>query len=182
MLHSSLAALLTVSLVTAQPLEKTREGVRRVRLASFPELQQTQIEIRSLDSDADFFRTRPRIPDLLTRRHIRYVLLANPAGESRGMPAAGREAIIAHELAHMRYYESRSRWRLAALLRLVRLEADSKWEQAADREAIRRGYGPGLIEYRNWLYANVSAPVARRKQRVYLTPLEIAREMAAGQP
>jgi hypothetical protein len=174
------AVLLVVTLYAAQPLEETRDCVRRVRLTSFPEIQQAQIEITPLTSRSDFFRARPRFTDLLTRRHIRYVLLANPAGELLDMPDGGRAAIIAHEVAHILYYQSGSRWRLMGLLRLIRLKDEAKWERAADREAIRRGYGSGLIEYRKWLYGNAPAKAAQRKQRIYLTPPEIAAEMAAG--
>ena len=39
--------------------------------------------------------------------------------------------------------------------------------------AIARGYGEGLIKYREWLYKNISAKALIAKKRDYFTPEEI---------
>lgn len=51
---------------------------------------------------------------------------------------------------------------------------EASFERKADLEAIRRGYGPGLIEYRNWLYGKVPDKDLKKKMRNYFSPDEIA--------
>ncbi len=40
-------------------------------------------------------------------------------------------------------------------------------------EAIKRGYGEGLSEYRKWLYQNIPAKDLKAKKRDYFSPEEI---------
>lgn len=137
---------------------------------AFPELEGVPIQIKALRSDSDYFQARFSISRFLTFRPMRYVLYQR---DTPGLSEAGREAILAHELAHIAYYRARRRVQLISLAALVSERKQAKFEKAADMEAIRRGYGAGLAEYRNWLYRHVPAPAAAKKRRVYLTPEEI---------
>jgi hypothetical protein len=163
-----------VVLAVALPLGAAdiRALLDQTRHVTFPELSRVDIQLRTLRSRADFFRARPRFPDFFRPAPMRYVLFVNPAVSA---DSEAIQAIIAHELEHISYYSQRNRWRLLGLVRLLSTAAQAKWERATDRRAVARGYGPGLIRYREWLYRNVSAKTAERKKRIYLTPEEIER-------
>ena len=49
----------------------------------------------------------------------------------------------------------------------------ARFERAADLEAVRRGYGAGLKEYRRWLYQNIPPKNLHTKKRDYFSPEEI---------
>lgn len=88
-------------------------------------------------------------------------------------PEDGVKAILAHELSHVVYYTRGKRIRLVGLVRLASGGYRSKFERGTDVEAIRRGYGDGLKEYRRWLYQAVPAKALRGKKKDYLSPEEI---------
>ena len=77
--------------------------------------------------------------------------------QQRGVPPVGLRAIIAHELAHIHYYRAQSRMGLLSLGRLLLPTFNTRFERQADLEAIALGYGPGLQEFRKWLYINIPA-------------------------
>ncbi|MDH3529900.1 MAG: hypothetical protein OEQ28_10075, partial [Acidobacteriota bacterium] len=43
----------------------------------------------------------------------------------------------------------------------------------ADLEAISKGYGEGLKDYREWLYAQIPDSEKMNKFKIYFTPAEI---------
>lgn len=49
----------------------------------------------------------------------------------------------------------------------------ASFERGADLQAIKRGYGAGLKEYRTWLYQNIPAKQIAAKKRNYFSPEEI---------
>ena len=49
----------------------------------------------------------------------------------------------------------------------------AKFERKADLEAIARGYGEGLKQFREWLYQNVPQKELEEKKRDYFSPEEI---------
>ncbi len=49
----------------------------------------------------------------------------------------------------------------------------SKFERKTDLEILVRGFGEGLIEFRNWLYRNVPDDELKRKNWDYYSPDEI---------
>jgi hypothetical protein len=148
--------------------------VDEVIAVSYPKLSAIPIRIEVLKSDADYFRTRFRISSFFLGRSMVYVLKVNPKLFQLDAPAPGIRAIIAHELAHIAYYHNRNRVRLLGLVRLVSKGFTAKWERWTDLQAISRGYGPGLMEYRAWLYRNVPARNLAEKKRDYFSPEEIA--------
>ena len=142
-------------------LEWARSLVDEVQKASFPELAGVRIKVRELRSRQDYFQARFG------------TVYANPAVLTLDAPEDGLRAIVAHELSHLTYYRSVSKWRL---LRLMRTKAAIAFEKDADRQAIRRGYAVGLKHYREWLYLHVPATALPMKKRKYLTPAEIDSE------
>jgi len=144
-----------------------------VRAASYPEIAARDLDVKRLVSESDYFNARFSIGRMITCRRMRYSILANERLATLDAPAEGVRAIVAHELAHVAYYRSGPRVRLLGLVRLVNPAARARFERAADREAIRRGYGPGLKAYRVWLYGHIPKDKVSAKKRDYLTPDEI---------
>jgi len=69
--------------------ERTGLLIERIRTSSYPELQTTQIQVRSFKSASDFFRARPRIPDFFVKKDLRYVILVNPRAYELEVPEDG---------------------------------------------------------------------------------------------
>jgi hypothetical protein len=151
----------------------TESIVREVVEKSFPELRGRRIEVRSFESESDYFKARFAIADLLAGRKMRYLIGVNAEVFEKGAPAGGIRAIVAHELAHVLYYASRKRLQLIGLTRLLSGDFTRDFERRADLIAIARGYGQGLGEYRKWLYKNIPAEKVREKKRKYFSPDEI---------
>jgi hypothetical protein len=100
-------------------------------------------------------------------------IFVNPSVYLRKAPEEGIRAILAHELAHALYYKSGNRFRLLGLAALVNGGSTAKFERRADLVAIEKGYGAGLIKYREWLYENISDKQIIVKKRNYFTPEEL---------
>lgn len=154
-------------------IDKTRKIVGEVITASYPELLGVNIEVKSFKSRTDFFRSQFSISRFLTFRRLKYFILVNPKVFSLNAPPEGLRAIIAHELAHIRYYVFRNRYELLGLVRLLSGSFVTSFERKADLDSIKRGYGAGLIEYRSWLYQNIPSSTALRKRRDYFSPEEV---------
>lgn len=152
--------------------ERTRLLVDDVVRSSYPELRNTRIRIASFNSKSDYFKARFGFPQLFSPR-MRYVVFVNPRVFELAAPSDAVRAIVAHELAHILYYEQRNRLRLAALIRLASKSFAARFERWADLQAISRGYGSRLSDYRTWLYRNVPVDKLEEKRRNYFSPEEI---------
>jgi hypothetical protein len=154
-------------------LERTRLLLEQVRSTSYPELSSTQIQIRNMNNEADFFRARLRFPDFFFRSTIRYVIRVDPRVFELQAPEAGVRAIMAHELGHVAYLKKRNRLQLLGMVALISNRFATRFERRTDLEAISRGYAEGLKAYRQWLYQNVPATKLKEKQQRYFSPTEI---------
>lgn len=155
-------------------IARTSLIVREIVEKSYPELRATRIKIKTFDSRADYFRSRFSLVRFITFRKLDYLILVNPRifGKDEPTDAAVR-AIIAHELAHVAYYERHNRFELLGLMSLLSNSFTVSFERGADLEAIRRGYGTGLKDYRQWLYQNIPPKNLHAKKRDYFSPEEI---------
>jgi hypothetical protein len=100
-------------------------------------------------------------------------VFVNPQVFARGAPDVGVRAILAHELAHVLYFKTRNRLKLLGLVRLASKTSTHRFERWADLQAISRGYGEGLKEYRKWVYRNIPASNLAAKRLTYFSPDEI---------
>lgn len=157
-----------------EAVDKTREILNEVVNTSFPEMKKHTIQIKTLRSGSTFFETRFSIPRYLAFRGIRIIMRVNPCVFELGAPIDGIRAIIAHELGHADYYLRKNFFELVSLVRLVNGRSAANFERKTDLAAIGRGYGSGLIEYRQWLYRNIPQQHVAQKKRNYFTPEEIA--------
>ncbi len=154
-------------------LERIRLLVDELIGASYPELRGVEIQLRLFHDDTDFFRTRFGIPQFLFGRRLSYLIQVNPKVCSLQAPEAGVRAILAHELSHVLYLKTRNRARHLGLARLISKGFTARFERLTDLQAISRGYGEGLKEYRQWLYQHVPHQKLPEKMRNYFSPEEI---------
>jgi integrase len=152
--------------------------IERVRAESFPQLKGAEIELHSLSSDYVYLEARFTLPSFFAPL-LRYELLFNPAALARHIPDDALQAIVAHKLSHIDYYQSHSRMGLLALVQILSAKYNARFERTADLESIRLGYGPGLASFRAWLYLNVPADRMEEKKRDYFSPSEIEAILAA---
>jgi len=145
--------------------------LNEVRAASFPELTRVNISIRPLQDDSVFFAAQFRAIPFLFGARMRFVIRSNPKAAVASDDAL--RAVLAHELCHVLYYARGKRVRLLGLARLLSGSYRSRFERSTDLEAIKRGYGAGLKEYRLWLYGAVPAKSLAGKRKDYLSPEEI---------
>ena len=158
---------------SVEAVEKTRKIVGEIIERSYPELKTAKIEIKPFASDSNYFKSQFSIPRFLTFRKISYVIFVNPEVFRRTAPDDAVRAILAHELAHILYYQRKNRFELIGLAALADKSFTAKFERRADLEAIKRGYGSGLKSYREWLYQNIEPKTVEAKKRDYFSPAEI---------
>ncbi len=152
---------------------ETREITARIVSKSFPKLAGREIDVTAFESATTFFKNRFSITHYLSFRGTRIMLSVNPCVFKLDAPPDGIEAIIAHELAHAENYVERNAIELLGLITLMGGDSLARFERRMDLVTIARGYAPGLIEYRQWLYRNVTESQAEKKRRNYFSPEEI---------
>ena len=152
---------------------ETTRIVAEVVKNSYPELQNAQISVKTFDSDSDYFRSRFSFSRFLTFRKLHYIIFVNPRIFEGNALENGIRAIIAHELAHAAYYKRHNRFELLGLINLQSKSFTARFERGADLQAIKRGFGAGLKDYRVWLYRNIPAAKIAAKKRDYFSLEEI---------
>lgn len=173
-----LAAILLVFPIAAfsqedQAIEKTQKLVVEIIEKSFSELKEAKIEIKTFQSKSNYFKSQFSVSRFLTFQTLHYVIFVNAEVFRRNAPEDGIRAILAHELAHVLYYQRKNRFQLIGLTGLADKSFTAKFERKADLETIARGYGEGLKSYRGWLYENISPKEFEAKKRDYFSPEEI---------
>lgn len=144
---------------------------------SFPELQGKTIAHRSFDAPDVFFESNLDIGTLMPwhRGPVLYLVNYNPALFDKGCPPKAIEGILAHELSHTVDYVTGGIPALLGVVNDLRLpQSNQRYERRTDLQAIFRGYGPGLIAYREWIYPQLTPRERRQKRFTYYTPDEIA--------
>lgn len=156
------------------PSPLLRQQFDLVRARSFSELSGKFIESRTFRSSADYFRTRFSFSRFILLRPMHYFVEINPRISVSGPSEQSVCAILAHELVHIDRMSTGNRIRLFGLVRLVSRGYTARFERSTDLEAIRRGYGPGLISFREWVYLNIPSAALKLKRRNYFSPEEIS--------
>ncbi|HRH45547.1 MAG TPA: hypothetical protein PKY82_28165 [Pyrinomonadaceae bacterium] len=154
-------------------VQKTQKIINEVVEKSFPELKTKKIEVKNFQSESDYFQSRFSFGKMLTFQKMRYIIFVNPKVFEKNAPESGIRSIIAHEIAHVLYYSKRNRMELLGLIKLSSKDFTQKFERGADLEAIARGYGNGIKDYRQWLYLNIPQKNLEEKKRNYFSPEEI---------
>ena len=158
---------------TDDTVERVRRVVEEVKAKSFPQLRNTEIIIRLFDSRSDYFQTRFTFTSFLFGKRLKCLMKVNRRLFADDVPEEGLRAIVAHELGHALYYQSRNRLKLLGLVGLLNKDFAARFERSTDLKAIALGYGGGLKTYRRWLYAHIPASKLAEKKRNYFSPEEI---------
>lgn len=166
-------ALFTSIQAQSDAIQKTQKIINEVVEKSFPELKTKKIEVKNFQSESDYFQSRFSFGKMLTFQKMRYIIFVNPKVFEKNAPESGIRSIIAHEIAHVLYYSKRNRMELLGLIKLSSKDFTQKFERGADLEAIARGYGSGIKDYRQWLYLNIPQKNLEEKKRNYFSPEEI---------
>lgn len=154
-------------------IKQTQLFIDEIIRNSYPEINVEKIKIKTFESDTNYFKTRFSYTRFLTFKKMRHLVYVNPKVFQLNVSENGIRAILAHELAHILYYTKKNRLELLGLVRLSSRSFTTKFERRADLEAIKRGYGEGLMEYRRWLYQNIPQEEVENKQKDYFSPEEI---------
>lgn len=154
-------------------VEKTKKYLSAIVGNSFPELENEKIKVETFKSESDFFKARFSFTRFLTFQNINYIIFVNPKIYRSEVSEEAIIAILAHELAHALYYKEKNRFQLLGLVSLADKNFTAKFERKADLQAIKKGYGEGLIKYREWLYKQISEKALAEKKHNYFTPEEI---------
>lgn len=165
--------ILLFVLGVSHPTELERE-IKLVRDAYFPTLQHLEIRLEEFQ-ESDFFFATDVDYVLFPFRERRYVIQFNDQIFQDPPPRVALRAILAHELFHLKEYQTLTRWQLIKLgLRYWwDLEFRIRFERATDARAIEAGFADGLKEYRQWLYKRISPQALESRRKTYLTPEEI---------
>lgn len=148
-----------------------RATMLRVQQRSFPELDGARFELGSFDEADSFFQSHFDWLSLLTP-HPLYRIEVNPRLLAQPCPPNALEAVLAHELSHTLDYQRGGVGGVLGIA-LQLLFATPSYEHRTDLQAIFRGYGPGLIRYRQCIYALLDPEQRARKRTIYYTPEQI---------
>ncbi len=153
--------------------ERVARAVATV-LSTYPTLSGARIALREISERTFFFAATKALTSLFADE---YELKFNPRVFELGLSQAALEAIVAHELAHVQVYKTEG---IAGLVKTGLAnwgrepQSGPRIERAADLQAIARGFGPGLAEYREWVYRQLESPAdVSVKKKTYFTPAEI---------
>ncbi|MBT9544167.1 MAG: M48 family metalloprotease [Candidatus Sericytochromatia bacterium] len=159
--------------------------LREIIAETYPELKDITLTTGSFSESDSFFQSNFELQSLFSEQPI-YRIEVNPRIWRLSLPPLALKAVLAHELAHTRDYHlgknagAHKLQNVLCVLNQLRLyESLRTYEHRTDLQAIFRGFGPGLKQYREWLYPLLNAEELARKQEVYYTPAEIVALMQA---
>lgn len=160
------------------PITKTEFAhlVNHTRETYFPDLRHLNISIKEFNSDAYFLQARPDMKTVMKKpNHRRYFIEVNPKIFNCPPTFEALEAILVHEFEHIRDYNIRSSVEIGVLGARYGLSKKfrTRYERQTDEKALYQGVGAGLIQYRRWIYAQLTPEQIRVKKRYYFTPEEI---------
>lgn len=143
----------------------------QVREQSFPELKDLSIQVGQFQEADSFFQSWLDIGQLLQGKWV-YQIDVNPRFLELNCPDAALDAVLAHELSHTLDYHRGGMAGIVGILWQL-LWQPAVYERHTDLQAISKGYGPGLIQYRQWQYQHLTSEQIIRKKINYYSPEEI---------
>lgn len=140
------------------------------------ELHDVDVSIKEFRSKNYFLQARPEIKTLFNKsKKRRYFIMLNPNLYECSPSLLALEGILIHEFQHIVDYKQASLGKFIRFTKnyVLNKKFHANYEQETDMQAIARGAGEGLIEYREWIYLRLSAKNLKKKIEMYLSPLEI---------
>jgi hypothetical protein len=156
--------------------EELVDKINEIKAQYFPELNQVELKLEILKSDAYFLQTCIHIPTALRAPLKRtYGIQVNENVFKCSPSSAAIKAILIHEISHINDYTKMSGGKLIrfALKYATNKKFRTRYERETDETALKGGQAQGLKEYRDWVYQWLSPKQLEIKKRYYYTPEEI---------
>jgi len=159
--------------------QEIEEIILQITSKYFPNLSSQNILVKEFNSDAYFLQAKPKISTLVGRRKARkYFVEINKKLYDCSPGKMALESIIAHELIHINDYDRMTVPQIIALAgKYASKKARAKYERDTDKHVVQEGLGEGLIQYRRWIYQQLTPKELSLKRYYYLTPEEITELM-----
>ena len=142
--------------------------------ALVPELDAATIELTSIESESTFLAANVDLVTAGNEPFARtYIIQINPLLLESSLSGAGTVAILVHELKHILDYTGMDALEFAEFGLWYAQGDVAEYERETDLFSMERGCAEGLIEFRLWLYEQISAAVLEEKKRNYYTPEEL---------
>jgi hypothetical protein len=157
-------------------LDEFNEQVLETRKNYFPELVNTKIKVTTFNSDNYFLQAQPEMKTIFNKTGKRtYEVQLNLRLLACPPEMDALQAILVHELEHVKDYESWTSTKIAghALKYVTNNKFRTKYERETDLKTMLKGLSQGLIGYRLWVYQWLNPKQLKIKQRYYFTPEEI---------
>jgi hypothetical protein len=147
------------------------------RAKFFPDLDRVSIKITQLKASSYFLQAQPAKSSFLKKAAKRsYEVQLNDKLLECPPDNKSLEAILVHELMHIRDYQKMSSIKMAdfATKYLLDRKFRTTYERETDRSAMKLGLGSGLSGYRTWIYQWLTPDQLKTKKRYYYSPEEIS--------
>jgi hypothetical protein len=155
-------------------MEAFQNQVISVRSRYFPELKDIELHMSFFADASDYLRANLDFKTLFAeparrsyRIEVNSRLLAAPPS-----PRA-LDAVLTHEIQHVRDYSEMSGWLLVIFGLKYSLFSIADYEHRTDEAVLLRGEGCSLLQYRLWLYAHERGRALEEKILDYYTPAAI---------
>jgi len=161
--------------------EDLEELLALVQGELYPQLAAVTIDLETGRSDDSYFWAQIDLGTLSARPLERRYLVFHASSLFDDPPSNDAViAILAHELKHVLDYTELEEQELAEFVAWYMQGDVADYERETDLRSLELGCGPGLIEFRDWLYEHVDDEVEEQKRRDYYSPEEIRAWMASN--
>jgi len=161
--------------------EQLSELLDLARASAHPDLGEVAVDLDVMESDSDYFVANLDLSTFASPpEERRYLVFYNSLLFDDPPSYAAIGAILVHELKHVADYTQMDAEELAEFAVWYAQGDIAEYERETDEYALQVGCGPGLIEYREWLYARIDDETRAEKERDYYTPDEIEAWMSAN--
>jgi hypothetical protein len=146
----------------------------------FSELDHINLKVTTFRSESYFLQTQPSIKTLINKKQKRiYTVQLNLNLLDCPPPLKALEAILVHELEHVKDYET---WSSTKIMShggkyISSCKFKTAYERKTDRKVLEKGLHEGLAEYREWVYQWLTPKALANKRKIYLTPEEIRNQI-----
>ena len=162
----------------ALTIHQLEQQVREVQNEYFLDLQSTTVKIILFKSDSYFLQATPHTASLFNKKKNQvYNISVNEKLLDCPPSQIARQAILIHELQHVRDYQSNNSLKIGWNgLKYISQKFRYAYERKTDEAVLRLGLHQGLSEYRKWVYQWLSPQQLEIKRKQYYTPEEIEKD------
>lgn len=157
-------------------MDQILEASNTVVRSTHDQVAQEEVNVTTypIDNDEFFMVSNFKISRVIGKHNYRVGV--NPKIFDLDISKEALSAIVAHELEHtLDYIKGSFIGRIVPIgISLLIKKYRYRYERQTDLKTVLKGYGQGLIAYRNWQYLFLDKKALKVKKENYLTPAEIA--------